>query len=62
MTDGTSPLAEWYNEGSPIPVVHPIPEVSATINFPEEGVIEWKTHNHETGKQTAERFELVDSE
>lgn len=56
MTDD-SPFADWYDEGNAIPVCHPLPECSATIEFADEDTLIWEVTNHETGKTYTERFE-----
>jgi len=57
-----SPFAEWYQEGKPLPVCHPIPHCSATVTFPTAHTIEWEVTNHKTGETTIESFYLTDAD
>jgi len=46
----------WYNEGTPIPVAHPLPWCSATVAFPKVDTIEWKVYNYRDEEVTVETF------
>lgn len=52
-----SPFADWYREGSEIPVCHPLPHCSAYINFPAPDEMVWVVENHKTGERKIEHFD-----
>lgn len=56
-----SPFADWYAEGQPLPVCHPIPHCSATIKFPDPGTLVWEVTDHKNEKSYTERFEFTDN-
>ena len=51
-----SPFADWYQEGQPLPVCHPVPHCSATIRFPDPGTLVWEVEDHKNEKSYTERF------
>jgi len=61
MTTPTDPgndssFAPWYDEGMPIPVMHPIPWVYAEIYFSDVDKVEWRLYNYATDEYHVETF------
>lgn len=55
MSEHTT-FEEWYSEGGPIPVCHPVPECTAHIKFPDPGKLVWTVTDHKLDKTYEETF------
>lgn len=55
-------FASWFEEGSPIPVMHPLPWVYAEVYFRTPAKIEWRVYDYKTDNYTIETFALEDEE
>jgi len=49
-------FADWYEPGSVIPVCHPVPHCTATIEFIDVETIEWTVIDHKNERELTERF------
>jgi len=64
MTTPTDPgndstFAPWYDEGMPIPALHPIPWVYAEIYFSDVDKVEWRLYNYATDQCPTQTFPLA---
>jgi len=53
--------AEWYSEGGPLPVSHPVPHCTAQIHFEGVDTLVWEVTDHKDEKTYTEKF-VFDSE
>lgn len=63
MTDDNTSgeFSSWYNEGSPIPVAHPLPHVYAEVYFSGPDTVEWRLYDFKEDTATVETFTFESS-
>jgi len=48
--------ADWYQEGGPLPVAHPVRGHTAQLHFPSVDKLVWEVTDHTEGKTYKEMF------